>query len=122
MALQTYPIPNRNYNIGTASIDQAVVPAGATSLVLTFATGNWTNPASRLVITMELSTDNGATWTGGGATDMACRADGTFRDRLGNILPTVSASFTWPPNVTHLRGSLTVEGASIRTSGSIEVN
>lgn len=122
MALQTYSIPNRNYNIGSASIDQAVVPVGARQLVLTFNTANWTNPAARLVIALELSMDNGVTWTGGGATDMACRADGTFRDRTGAILSTVSASFTWPANVTHLRGSLTVEGASIRTSGSIEVN
>lgn len=122
MALQTYPIPTRRYNPGSASITQAVVPGEATSLALVFDTVNWTDPASRLMIAMEISMDGGVTWVGGGSTDMACRADGTFRDRAGNILSTVSATFTWPRNVTHLRGSIVIEGAAIRTGGSIEVS
>lgn len=122
MAIQTYPIPTRRYNPGSASIAQAVVPVGASSLTLRFDTVDWTNPASRLVISIELSTDGGGTWLGGGATDMACLPDGTFRDRTGAILPTVAATFTWPANVTHLRGTIEIEGAFIRTGGSIEVN
>lgn len=122
MALKSMSVPTRNYQVGSNDIPAQTVPAGVTSMLITLNTANWTNPASRLLITMELQQDGGNTWLSGGATDMQCRPDGTFRNRDGAILATVSAFFMWPSSTTHIRGNFAVEGATIRTGGTIEVN
>ena len=122
MALKSINIPTRNNQIGSNIIPAQTVPAGVTSASFSFDTANWTNSSSRLVIALEVSYDNQATWVGGGSSDMQSRPDGTFRDRTGAIMPTVTATFTWANGATHVRGSYTVEGASIQTGGSVDLN
>ena len=104
-------IPNGNYQVGTASIAQSAVPAGATQLVIAIDTSQWTNPVQRLTISLEQSQNGGATWAGGGSWSA-----------VGDNLPaTVMATFQWAPTVTHLRGTIAVSGAAIHCSGTITV-
>lgn len=118
--MATISIPNRTYQTGVASIAEAPVLAGSSTLKATLNVTQWTNPASVLTMIMEMSEDNGATWVGGGAFTAQCDADGTFR-RKGVILTEIGATFQWPPTVNRLRGTITIAGASIRTSGTVEV-
>lgn len=122
MALKSMNIPTKNYQVGSNTLPAPTVPAGVTRMDIILNTANWTNPASKLDFSIELSKDGGTTWMGGGAVDMQCRDDGTFRDRAGNILATVTASFTWPSGTTHIRGTYAISGAAIRTGGAIEVS
>jgi len=121
MALQTFPIPTRNYNQGSSPIDAAPVPVGAVGLKLTLDATSWTNPLTIVDIAMEFSLDNQATWVPGGRAPLQCRPDGTFRGYRGNILTEVGANFGWPPGVTHARGSVNISGATVRTGGTVEV-
>lgn len=122
MATLTIPIATKIYKVGTTTIPAQTVPVGSTLLTVTLTTANWTNPASSLLVEMELSLDGGVTWMGGGAGDAQCEADGTFRDRDGTILPTTVMSWSWPANTTHIRGTFTVSGASINTGGTVEIS
>lgn len=122
MSLLTITIPTATYNVGSATIPTSTVPAGATSMDVLFNVTNWTNPDSRLTIALEISLDNQATWVGGGSSMTHCGADGTFRGKNGEVLTSILASFSWPSGVTHLRGTLTITGASINTGGTVTVN
>lgn len=122
MALLTITIPTSTYAVGSASIPESAVPAGSTELVVTFNVTNWTNPASQLTISMELSTDGKASWVGGGASSTQCGADGTFRGKDGTVLTTIAAKWSWPAGVTHVRGAVSIAGASINTGGTVVVN
>lgn len=113
-------IPNRNYQTGAASIAESPVTVGSSTLKATLDVTQWTNPASVLSVVMEMSEDDGATWVGGGAFTAQCEADGTFR-RKGVVLTEIGATFQWPPTVNRLRGTITISGAAIRTSGTVEV-
>jgi len=121
MALKSFAVQTKNYQVGVNVIPEQIVPLGVTRAEIALDTANWTNPASRLLLALEESYDGGATWMGGGAVDMQPREDGTFRDRTGAILATATAAFTWRPGATHIRGSFTIVGASIRTGGFVEV-
>jgi len=122
MALQTFPIPTRNYNQGSSPIDVAPVPAGAVALKLTLDVTNWTDPLTIVDIAMEFSLDNQVTWLPGGRAPLQSRPDGTFRGTHGNILTEVTSWFCWPTGVTHARGTVSVSGANVRTGGTVEVN
>ena len=105
-------IPNGNYQVGTSQIAQATVPAGATKMQIAIDTSQWTNPIQILTISLDQSSNNGATWAGGGS----------WTATGDNLPPTVTSTFQWPPSVTHLRGTVTVSGATIHLSGTITVS
>jgi len=117
----TVTIPANTYQVGSTAIAPTAVPTGASSLTITLDAMNWTNPLSRLDLAMEMSTDGGVTWIGGGAFGMQPNAQGQFVAKT-TIVTTVRAFFPWPATITHLRGTLTISGAAIQTSGTVIVN
>ena len=123
MALPTVlNIPNRHSQVGVTEIPSRPVEPGAAKLTIVLDVTNWTNPVSILSIAMEFSENGGSTWTPGGAFTTNCGADGTFRGKNNEVLTQITANWAYPPSVTHLRGTITIGGATIRTSGTATVS
>ena len=121
MALKTIIIPSNTYQVGTALINSAVVPGEAVQAQITLDVSLWTDPAARMDIALEQSLNNGSSWVPGGATTWQPRLDGTFRSK-GQILTSVVATFQWQAGVTNVRGSISISGASVPTSGTVVVS
>lgn len=122
MSLVTIPIPAKTYNVGSVQIPPTAVPAGSSSMTIVLDVTQWTNPASVLSVAMEMSTDGGVTWVGGGAFTTHPNANGQFPGKSGAPLSTIMSFWSWPSSVTHLRGTVTITGTPIQTSGTITVN
>jgi hypothetical protein len=116
-------IPVVSRPVGNTAIPSTAVPTGAISMTVDLDFTAWTNPVATLTIALERSEDGGVTWVpAGGLFGLHPNASGQFVGRSGQVLTHGGVFVTWPPNTTHLRGTVTISGASIVTGGTVTVN
>jgi hypothetical protein len=130
--MPTFTVPVRNYAVGTHSFGPVNVPDGLTTAVISVTRAEWTSPAVTLSMRIELSLDDGATWspepegqevfpwTPFPATFTA--RGGVLQDLDGSPLPTSSITLQLPEPSNQdrrVRAVATVAGGTLRTSMSV---
>jgi hypothetical protein len=125
---QTIQIPKQTYKPGTYPIPETAVNKGISSATMTIDRSQWTDPAVTLTFKLDFSPDGGKTWFTGDNNQGWCAfgsKGGVVKDQKGNPIPSSIANcgckdICNPANTTnHVRGTVTVVGGSLTTSGSV---
>jgi hypothetical protein len=116
-------VPERQYPVGVTSATKSL-PGNQTysQLVLSAELAGWTDPATtRVRLAVDWSFDNEATWQEFGACDQVVPPP--YNVKGGGTTTLCSCAFQEPAarNPTHMRGSVTIEGAAV-TIGPITVS
>jgi len=120
--LQSIPFFSGTLHAGVTNLPQRSVPLGATSFTITIDRTNWTDPALKLAISIEISLDGGVTW----ASDSAATYEGGPAPTPTPIQPNpvnqsvLTSDLGDPTNTNRMvRGTLTLTGGNLVTSGSL---
>lgn len=125
MANQIFSFGVTNIPSGTFQIPATSIGASVTSLTLSLARCTtatptiWPNQTTTLDMQLEVSFDNRASWLPGGS---ITGAKGGVELKRDGVTENPSADFTFSyggQSPTDVRGSLTVTGGPLRTSGVV---
>lgn len=132
--MATTTIPEATYPVGTTTIGPVNVPNGATLAVIRFSRDKWLDPAVKLTLRMELSLDNGATWSPNpsgesvwpwGIFPVVITAQGGESMGMGGVVETHTMQEVPLPdpnnNRRRVRFVRTVEGGPLTTVVTIDV-
>jgi hypothetical protein len=119
---QTITIKNATYPPGTTTIADTVINQGFRMVRLTLDRTNWTNPAATVNAAFDFSSDGGKTWQSNWCSVTA--AGGPFKPSNPSMIRTcychaATASCDGAKTANHIRGTITISGASITTGGSV---
>lgn len=123
-------LPNGTYPIGTRNLGPTSIPTGLTKAVLSLAGGAMTDPALTVTLQLDLSIDGGATWAStnrGPATDpyptsSTIRGGGTRPRGGAQTEYIIGAVLPDPTNPgRQMRGTLTIAGTPLTTTGTLTV-
>lgn len=118
MATLITNIPVRTFQPGVYPFGPGTVTGSVHVIVVEWDATRMTNSSLSVRFVLETSIDNGATWQAGGA---IFAQGGQIDKNTGLPLVTGWARFGWDPALTNprVRGTLTVAGAALKTSGTI---
>ena len=121
-------LPQGTYAIGTRAFGPAALAQGLTTVELALDGSAMLDPALQLTVQLDLSLDNGVTWAStnrGPSTDpfpVTIETRGGSKDRFGNPRATYTLATTLPqPQLAtrQVRGTLTIAGTPLTTSGTL---
>jgi hypothetical protein len=125
---QTFNIPLATYPVGTTAIPETAIKQGITQFSVTIDRSQWTNPAATINAQLDLSADNGKTWTARNAAGQGwCgfTAHGTTfnpaRPSSGVVCYCTAASgCNGNGSQNHIKGTVVISGAPITFSGTVK--
>lgn len=124
-------MPTNSFNVtlqeGSRVIGPVNIPTGLTSVKIEIDRDNWTDPAIKLTLKIDISLDNGATWNNPPADcvpfPVGLEAEGgVVLDKNGQLVHTsvVAGPLPQPSNPDRkARANITVTGGSIPTTVTI---
>jgi hypothetical protein len=97
---------------GTVTLPPTALPNGLANFLVSIGCASWTDPASSVAVSLELSQDGGDTWTPWSSAVLR----GGSTDKMGNPLQTAELGISAPQGESLMvRGSAVITGNLVTT-------